>query len=123
MLNNASIRRCHFQQLVSTDALRCICLLNIYLNTGCGGLGYDIDTVAKAMISETYKQLTSATRNRMQVSFVIRHNEQTIYNEFSGQLQLQRKYFFSAQSSHEHYGPGDCFVYVRKILFLIVTYL
>lgn len=59
---------------------------------GCGGLGYDLIRVAKAMISESYKQLTTALLNEMQISFVIQHGKQNVYDEFFRQLKLQGKH-------------------------------
>ncbi|CAF1435417.1 unnamed protein product, partial [Adineta steineri] len=47
-----------------TIALQCAqqheCQTVAFPAVGCGGLGYDIRTVAKAMVSEGYKQITSA---------------------------------------------------------------
>lgn len=76
-------------------------MYNFQFNTGCGGLGYAIDTVAKTMISEVYKQLTTALWDRIQVSFIIHHGKQNIYDAFFRQLQLQGEYCFSVDGSHE----------------------
>ena len=63
--------------------------------TGCGGLGYDTVRVAKTMISESYKQLTTALWNEMQISFIIQQGKQNIYDEFFRQLKLHGKCSFT----------------------------